>query len=123
MRKIQVLTMLLFMTAFSTSVFAQTNGNTAGSDSKTAVYKVKVFFHCANGKALIEKEMVKQRGILKVSADLETKIVTVEYDKTVIAETKTIVDYFHNIGYLTADSPKDMQINKACSHGDGEHNE
>lgn len=116
MKRIQILMVLFIMTAFSAGVFAQNSSSAANTDSKTAVYKVKVFFHCGNGKALIESEMIKQRGILKVNADLETKIVTVEYDKTVIADTKTIVDYFHNIGYLTADSPKDTQIKKACSH-------
>lgn len=120
MKKLSFIFVLFLLTAFSAASSAQTSANSA--NPAVATYKVKVFFHCGNGKALIEKEMVKKNGILKVTADIESKEVVVEYDKTIITDTKTIVEYFHQIGYLTADSPKDTKIEKACSHGDeGEH--
>lgn len=80
-------------------------------------FKVKVTFHCANGKALIEKELIKTDGIKKVSADLETKVVTVSYDSNKTNREK-IIEAIEKIGYYTEFTPKDKKIEKACSHGE-----
>jgi copper chaperone CopZ len=88
---------------------------------KGSEVKIKVFFHCANGKALIEKELIKEPGISKVVADLETKVVTVSFDSKKTNKEK-IVNAIEKIGYATEFTPKDKKINKACSH-DGEHKE
>lgn len=88
---------------------------------KESEVKIKVFFHCANGKALIEKELIKEPGVTKVVADLTSKVVTVSFDgkKT---DRKKINLAIEKIGYVTEFTPKDKKINKACSH-DGEHEE
>jgi len=77
--------------------------------------KIKTYFHCGNGKAMIEKELVKEKGVKEVKADLETKIVTVKYDAAITDKDK-INAAIENIGYQTELTPKDKQINKACSH-------
>lgn len=82
--------------------------------------KIKTFFHCANGKALIEKELVKVDGVMNVVAELETKIVTIHYDATK-QNKESLVKAIEKIGYLTEFSSKDAKINKACSHDHGEH--
>ena len=77
--------------------------------------KIKTIFHCGNGKALIEKELVKEKGVKEVKADLETKIVTVKYDAAITDKDK-INEAIEKIGYQTEYTPKDKQINKACPH-------
>lgn len=96
-----------------------TSSSTTKKDNKE--YKVQVFFHCENGKALLEQELPKKRGVVSASADLATKIVTVVYDSKV-TDPAHIVEYIHQIGYLTADSPAGTEINKACSHGENSTN-
>jgi copper chaperone CopZ len=59
-----------------------------------------VFFHCANGKALLEKELSKKEGVYSVNADLETKVVKITYDSTKLNEQR-LIEYIHQIGYLT----------------------
>ena len=82
--------------------------------------KIKTFFHCANGKALIEREMAKLDGVMNVVADVETKIVTIQYDAAK-QNKESLVKAIEKTGYLTEFSDKDAKINKACSHVDGEH--
>lgn len=114
----KTLTRIAFFTlflAFVNGLSAQTNDKT---NIETKTYSVKVFFHCANGKALLEKELPKKRGVISAIANLETKMVDVVYDPT-LTKPETIVEYIHQIGYLTADSPEGTKLNKACDH-DGE---
>lgn len=82
--------------------------------------KIKTFFHCVNGKALIEKELKKVDGVMNVVADVETKIVTIQFDAAK-QNKESLVKAIEKTGYLTEFSDKDAKINKACSHGDGEH--
>lgn len=82
--------------------------------------KIKTFFHCANGKALIEKELKKVDGVFNVSADIETKIVTIQYNGSK-QNKESLVKAIENIGYLTEFSSKETKIKKACSHGEDEH--
>lgn len=81
--------------------------------------KIKVNFHCPNGKALIEKELVKAPGVKTVVADLETKVVTIAY-----VQGKTnkddLVAAIEKIGYSTEFTKEGTKINKACSHEHGE---
>lgn len=96
---------------------APVNTNTQQSD--LAVYNVKVSFHCPNGKALLESELPKKRGVVSAVAHLDTKIVDVTYD-TKLTKPETINEYIHQIGYLVEGDPADTKLdNKACSHGDG----
>lgn len=82
--------------------------------------KIKTFFHCAHGKNLLEKELVKEDGVIDAVADLETKVVTIHYD-ALKQSKESLVRTIEKIGYLTEFSSKDTKINKACNHGDGEH--
>lgn len=77
--------------------------------------KIKTFFHCANGKALLEKELAKEAGVKTVVADIETKIVTVTYEAGKTDQNK-LVGAIEKIGYKTEFTADDKPINKACSH-------
>lgn len=77
--------------------------------------KIKTEFHCPNGKAMIEKELVKEPGVKTVVADLDTKVVTVTYQSNVTNQDK-IVAAIEKIGYRTEFTPENKDINKACSH-------
>jgi copper chaperone CopZ len=77
--------------------------------------KIKTEFHCPNGKAMIEKELVKEAGVKSVVADLETKVVTVTYQSNITNQEK-IVAAIEKIGYRTEFTPENKEINKACSH-------
>ncbi len=79
--------------------------------------KIKTFFHCGNGKALIEKELPKVEGIYSTVADLETKVVTIHYDETKLNK-ESIITAIEKIGYYTEFSDKNKKIRKACSHDD-----
>jgi len=85
----------------------------------TETLKVKVFFHCPNGKKLLETKLSGAEGVQSVVADLETKVVTIIYDPQLLNQEK-LVDMIEQIGYYTEFSDKDKKINKACSHGDGD---
>lgn len=88
---------------------------------KESEVKIKVFFHCANGKALIEKELIKEQGVTKVNADLDSKVVTISFDSKKTNKEK-INNAIEKIGYVTEFTPKDKKIKKACDH-DGDHKE
>lgn len=91
--------------------------NTASS---TDTLSVKVFFHCANGKALLEKRLGALHGVSSAYADLETKVVTVIHDPAVITREKILEIIEDQIGYTTEFTDPDKTIKKACSHGEGE---
>ncbi|MCX7954293.1 MAG: cation transporter [Bacteroidales bacterium] len=78
-------------------------------------FKVKTFFHCVNGKIQIEKELSKIEGITYVNADINTKIVTVKYDKAK-CDTNKIINEIERIGYYTQYSDKKKRIKRACPH-------
>jgi len=82
---------------------------------KTEEIKIKVTFHCVNGKALIEKELLKEDGVSSVVADLETKVVTIQYDSEKQTREK-LVTAIEKIGYATEFTKEGTEINKACSH-------
>lgn len=86
--------------------------------AKNNVFKVKVGFHCANGKKLLEAKLSEVNGVTKVVADVETKIVTIEHNSELVT-TQALVEAIEKIGYLTEYSDPNKPINKACSHGDG----
>ena len=94
---------------FITGSYAQTG--------KVEEIKIKVTFHCANGKALLEKELIKEDGVSSATADVETKIVTIKYD-TEKQNKEKLVAAIEKIGYVTEFSKEGAEINKACSHGD-----
>lgn len=90
--------------------------------AQDATIGIKTAFHCANGKALIEKEMVKVEGVKTVVADVNTKVVTITYDTKKINKDG-LVAAIEKIGYTTEFTPENNTVKKACSHGEneGEH--
>ncbi len=116
MRRLSVVVLSLLM-ILSFTACGQTQ---VKSEVKEA--KIKVFFHCPNGKALIEKELVKSEGVKEVVADVETKVVSIKYDAAITDQDK-LVAAIEQIGYKTELTPEGKEIKKACSHGDdgGQH--
>ena len=106
MKKIKLF-LLTMLVLFITGTYAQTVANKE--------IKIKVTFHCANGKALLEKELVKEDGVSSAIADLETKVVTIQYDAEKQNQEK-LVAAIEKIGYLTEFSKEGAVIKKACSH-------
>lgn len=82
---------------------------------KTEEVKIKVTFHCANGKALLEKELVKAEGVSSAVADIETKVVTIKYDANKQSKEK-LVAAIEKIGYVTEFSKEGAVTKKACTH-------
>lgn len=120
MKKLVLLTVAVFFFVSGQMLQAQTS-----VDAKEYnVYSVKVYFHCAGGKAKIESQMPEKRGVIKSVADLETKMVAVTYDPS-LTDEKHLVEYFHQVGYLTDDSPEGTVVKAGCGahHDEGEeHN-
>ena len=110
MRKLSV---FLLSTVFVLSFVACGQAQNATPSIKEA--KIKTFFHCANGKALIEKELAKEKGVQSVVADVESKIVTIQYDETLTNQDQLVLA-IEKTGYRTEFTPEDKVINKACSH-------
>ena len=115
MKKLVLLTVAVFFFVSGQMLQAQTNADA----NEYKVYTVKVHFHCAGGKAKIESQMPEKRGVIKAVANLDTKMVEVTYDPS-LTDEKHIVEYFHQIGYLTDDSPEGAKIEGGCSGGHGE---
>ena len=109
MKKIKFI-LLAVMVMFVAGSYAQ-----AG---KTEEIKIKVTFHCANGKALLQKELIKEDGVSSADADVDTKIVTIKYDSEKQNKEK-LVAAIEKIGYLTEFSKEGAEIKKACSHEGG----
>jgi copper chaperone CopZ len=110
MKKLLTVFFALFVAlSFSLSAFAQDN---AATD-----LKVKVEFHCANGKALLESKLAEVPGIKSFVVDLETKIIDFKYDAAIITREGIIAE-IEKIGYYTEFSDKSKEIKKACSHGE-----
>ncbi|HBX49593.1 MAG: hypothetical protein A2W98_05975 [Bacteroidetes bacterium GWF2_33_38] len=116
MKTFKSLTLALsFVLLFLSSSFAQ-------DAVKLDKVAIKTFFHCANGKALIEKEMLKVDGVKEVIADLETKVVTIKFDVNKQSK-ESLNKAIETIGYKTELSVEGTEIKKACNHEDGEHKE
>ncbi len=101
--------MLLSFMCVTTNLNAQ-----ARKEIKTSVYKIKVMFDNAKDKVLIEKELLKEAGIVKVVADVSSKTVTIDFDGTKSDRIK-ISKAIENIGYQTELTPKDKKINKIAN--------
>jgi periplasmic mercuric ion binding protein len=106
MKKITFILVAL-MVLFVTGSFAQV--------AKTDSINIKVGFHCANGKALLEKELGKVDGVSYAFANVETKVVTIKYDAAKLNKEK-LVGAIEKIGYTTEFSKEDTEIKKACTH-------
>ncbi len=101
--------MLLSFVNITTNLNAQVS-----KEIKTSVYKIKVTFDNAKDKALIEKELLKEAGIIKVVADVSAKTVTIDFDGTKSDRIK-ISNAIETIGYQTELTPKDKKISKIAN--------
>jgi copper chaperone CopZ len=81
----------------------------------TENFKVKVGFHCPNGKKLLETKLAEVPGIINFKVDLETKVIDFDFDPAQISKEQIIVK-IEEIGYYTEFSDKNKPIKKACSH-------
>lgn len=106
MKKIKFILVALTV-VFVTGLSAQT--------VKTDSINIKVGFHCPNGKALLEKELVKVDGVSYAFANVATKVVTIKYDAAKQSKEK-LVAAIEKIGYTTEFSKEGTEIKKACSH-------
>lgn len=114
MKKLLTICFALFaVLSFSISTYAQ----------DISELKVKVDFHCPNGKQLLETKLAEVPGIKSFDVNLETKVIDFKYDSAVITKDGIVAE-IEKIGYYTEFSDKSKEIKKACSHGgtDGEHN-
>ena len=101
-------------------LFLLTSNNSAIAQVNNSEIKIKVEFHCNGGKAKIERELLKIDGISAVTADLETKIVTIKYDSAKQTKEK-LVAAIENTGHKTEFTKKETVINSSCaSHGVGD---
>lgn len=110
----------LFMIITLVFFFAGTQVSAQASNDKDSVLKVKVFFHCANGKKLLETRLAEVDGVVDVDADLETKVLSIKH-KTAVITKEGLVEAIEKIGYLTEFSDPNKKIKKACSHGEEGH--
>ncbi len=113
MKKLNSIFAILLTAILFLSISLQANAVTG----KEKEIKIKVFFHCGNGKALLEKELGKTEGIKSVVADLQTKVVTIKYDPAKQDKDK-LVAAIEKIGYTTEFTKDGTKIKKACSHGE-----
>ncbi len=108
--KKQIFNILLFslLICFAGNIYGQ-------SAEKIKEEKIKVGFHCPNGKNLIETSLIKAVGVKEVVADLETKIVTIKFDGN-LTNREQLVKELEKTGYTTEDTKPGTTINKACTH-------
>jgi len=92
------------------------NAQESGSDE----FKVEVGFHCHNGKKLLETKLAELKGIESFVVDLETKVITFQFDSSIISKDQIVAE-IENIGYPTEFTDKNKKIEKACKHGSGKH--
>jgi copper chaperone CopZ len=115
MKNITRFTLIAFLMLYSIILSAQVK-------TEPETFKVKVFFHCANGKALLDNRLSALKGVESAVADLETKIVSIQHNPEIISHEK-LIEIIEQIGYYTEFSDQSKPINKACNHDhhDGEH--
>jgi copper chaperone CopZ len=86
--------------------------------AKSETVKIKAGFHCPHGKAMLEKELLKLDGITAVSADIETQIVTIQYDAAKQNKEK-LVAAIEKIGFETEFTKEGTEVKKACESDKG----
>ena len=105
MKKVLVLFSLILFVSFGMKSYAQT--------AKTQEVKIKTFFDCANGKATIEKELLKMPGVTKVDADLNSKMVTISFDPNQMSKVR-LNSVIERAGYKTELTKEGTIIKSAC---------
>lgn len=89
MKNIKSIFLLLFIVTGSSTVFAQ---------NSTATIQIKTTAECEQCKERLEKAMAYEKGVKKSTLNLDTKVLTVEYNpkKT---NPDVLRELIRNIGY------------------------
>ncbi|MGB3946668.1 MAG: heavy metal-associated domain-containing protein [Bacteroidia bacterium] len=92
-------------------------------ENKTEEIKIKTSVMCDMCKTTIEKELAFEKGVKKSTVDVESKIVTVQYNpkKTTPDKIRTAIS---KIGYDADDVPADTKAYKnlnTCCKKDAVH--
>jgi mercuric ion binding protein len=96
MKTLQKISLLTFVLALFS--FVQINAQTAPATTKTSVVKIKTSGECDMCKKKIEAEVGKMSGVKKAELDVDSKILTVEYNAKRTSPDK-IRKALANIGY------------------------
>lgn len=102
---------LLFIFSGS-QLHAQTSDTPAG---KTSVVKIKTSAECDMCKKRIEKEVSLMKGVKKAELDLETKVLTVEYNPKKTSPEK-IRKVLSDLGYDADDVKANNRATKELPH-------
>jgi len=70
----------------------------AQTPTKTEEVKIQTNLHCASCKKKIEDHMAFERGVVAVSADVPTKIVTIKY-RTNRTDEEKLIAAIRKLGY------------------------
>ena len=120
MKKFQSVTLLaVLFTLFTTvKMFAQTT-------AKTATVKIKTSAQCDDCKARIEKKVGAMDGVSKADLDVDSKVLTVEYDPAKTSPEK-IRKVISKIGYdaddVKANAHAQKELPKCCKPKTGSTN-
>jgi copper chaperone CopZ len=94
--------------------------NIGNVSAQSTEFKVKAEFHCNGGKTLIQNEVMKLEGVSTVVADLDTKIVTINYDAAKQTQA-TLVAAIEKTGHKTELTKEGTEIKSNCAtHGVGD---
>jgi periplasmic mercuric ion binding protein len=121
MKKLQSITILALLLTFfaATGISAQE----APAQGKTAIVKIKTSGECEMCKESIEKEVNLMKGVKSAVLDIETKVLTVEYNpkKTSPDKIRTVIS---NLGYdadeVKANNRTRRQLPDCCKAPGGE---
>ncbi|GAB4278250.1 MAG: hypothetical protein Kow0068_01780 [Marinilabiliales bacterium] len=105
-------TVIILMLIFSVLAFSTVKADTPKDKTKKIV--MEVGFHCAGGKAAIEKTLESVDGVVSYSVDLQKKLVTVEYNPKKTDKDKIATEIL-KLGY-SVDGKKPEK-----THSCGEH--
>lgn len=109
MKTLRNISLFTFVLAFFS--IANLNAQTTEPASKNAVVKIKTSGECEMCKKSIESEVGKMTGVKKVTLDIETKILTVEYNAKKTNPDK-IRKAISNIGYDADDVKANNRMQK-----------
>jgi len=102
----------------STDLLSQEVKPVPVATAKDNTFSLWVDFHCPGGKNRLETQIIEFAGVSSVTADLGTKIVTIEHDSEVVT-TQDLVRIIERVGHRTEYTTPETKIKHACSHGDG----
>ena len=81
------------ITKQSSEIKKDKSSNIKKDSKQVKTHSIIVKFHCANGKALIERELLKKEGVISASANLETKDVEIKYNPKLVTEENLLNTY------------------------------